>query len=136
MKSTTLLGFVSLACITTLSLCCQSALAGNPAHPEQAVSFKTDVRPLLDDYCLSCHVPGGKGYDKSGLDMRTYQSLLKGTKFGSIIKPGNAQDSTLIVLVEGRADPSISMPYGIKGGLSRDKIAVLRKWIDQGAKDN
>jgi len=103
---------------------------------ERPVSFKTDIRPLLDDYCLSCHVPGGKGYEKSGLDMRSYKSLMQGTRFGPIITPGNSQNSTLIVLVEGRADPSINMPYGIKGGLSKDKITLLRRWIDQGAKDN
>ena len=124
MKTATLAGAIALAFISL------------PALADKQVSFKADIRPVLDDYCMSCHVPGGKGYEKSGLDMRSYQSLMKGTKFGSIIKPGNAQDSTLVVLVEGRADPSISMPYGIKGGLSKDKIAVLRKWIDQGAKDN
>ncbi len=112
------------------------AFVSLPALAEQPVSFKSDIRPLLDDYCVSCHMPGGKGYEKSGLDMRSYAGLMKGTKFGSIIKPGNSEESTLIILVEGRADPSISMPYGIKGKLSREKIAVLRKWIDQGAKNN
>ncbi len=125
-----------LACAIASSLISLPALADKPARPEKAVSFKSDIRPILDDYCKSCHVPGGKGYEKSGLDMRSYDSLLKGTRFGSIIKPGNSEDSTLIVLVEGRADPSISMPYGVKGKLSSDKIALLRKWIDQGAKNN
>jgi hypothetical protein len=130
MKTGILAGAIALALFPL------QALADKPAHPPKEISFKADIRPVLDDYCMSCHVPGGKGYEKSGLDMRTYQSLMKGTKFGSIIKPGNSYDSTLIVLVEGRADPSISMPYGVKGSLSKDKIAVLRKWIDQGAKDN
>jgi len=131
MKTAILFSFIASALFSL------PALADQPAHPDKKeVSFKSDIRPLLDDYCMSCHVPGGKGYEKSGLDMRSYGSLMKGTKFGPIIKPGNSQDSTLIVLVEGRADPSISMPYGVKGSLSKDKIAILRKWIDQGAKDN
>lgn len=107
-----------------------------PALAQKEVSFKTDIRPLLDDYCISCHAPGGKGFEKSGLDMRSYQSLMTGTKFGAVIKPGNSVGSTLIMLVEGRANPAISMPYGIKGSLSKDKISVLKKWIDQGAKNN
>lgn len=123
----------SLATLTVLSLPIQAA---TPPSPESPVSFKKDVRPLLDDYCLSCHVPGGKGYEKSGFDLRSYAAVMKGTKFGPVVKAGNSQDSTLIVLVEGRADPSINMPYGIKGGLPREKILILRKWIDQGAKDN
>lgn len=130
MKTGILTGALALALFSL------PALAEKPAHVEKEISFKTDIRPVLDDYCMSCHVPGGKGFEKSGLDMRSYQSLMKGTKFGPIIKPGNSYDSTLIVLVEGRADPSISMPYGVKGSLSKDKIALLRKWIDQGAKNN
>jgi hypothetical protein len=124
MKSGIYLGAIALICFSL------------PALAQKDVSFKTDIRPLLDDYCINCHVPGGKGFEKSGLDMRSYKSLMTGTKFGPVIKPGNSVDSTLIMLVEGRANPAISMPYGIKGGLSKDKIAVLRKWIDQGAKNN
>ncbi|MBI3903954.1 MAG: hypothetical protein HY306_13595 [Nitrosomonadales bacterium] len=100
------------------------------------VSYKNDIRPLINDYCLSCHQPGGKGFEKSGLDMRTYQSLIKGTQYGPVIKPGDSISSTLIMLVEGRADPSIKMPYGINGSLSKDKIDLLKKWIDQGARNN
>lgn len=106
------------------------------AHAEKLVSFRADIRPILDDYCLSCHVPGGKGFEKSKLDLSSYQSLMKGTQFGPVIKPGDSQNSTLNMLVEGRADPSISMPYGIKGSLSPDKIKLLKRWVDQGAKDN
>lgn len=124
MKKSWLIGYAALAFFSL------------PASAQKEVSFKADIRPILDDYCVSCHVPGGKGYEKSGLDLRSYKGLMTGTKFGPVIKPGNSFDSTLIMLVEGRADPSISMPYGIKGGLSKDRIAILRKWIDQGAKDN
>jgi len=98
--------------------------------------FKNEVSPILHDYCLNCHQPGGKGYEKSGLDMSSYQSLMKGTKFGSVINPGNALTSILIQVVEGRVHASIKMPYGMNGGLAKDKIETLRKWVSQGAKDN
>ena len=106
------------------------------AFAEKEVSYKRDVFPIFQDYCLSCHMPGGKGYDKSGFDLRTYQSLMKGTKFGPIIQPGSSLTSTLNVLVSGHANPAVSMPYGIKGGLPMDKTAVLNKWVNQGAKNN
>ena len=124
MKVTTLLTTALLVAVST------AAEAGKP------VSFKADIRPVLDDYCLSCHVPGGKGFEKSKLDLSTYQSLMRGTQFGPVIKPGDSQNSTLNMLIEGRADPSISMPYGIKGSLSPDKVKLFRRWVDQGAKDN
>jgi hypothetical protein len=126
MKTGILLGGMVLA---VLSL---PAMGEKPKE----VSYKNDIRPLINDYCLSCHQPGGKGFEKSGLDMRTYQSLIKGTQYGAVIKPGDSFASTLIMLVEGRADPSIKMPYGINGSLSKDKIELLKKWVDQGAKNN
>ncbi len=99
-------------------------------------SYKKDVTPIIHDYCLNCHEPGGQGFDKSGLDMRTYQSLMKGTRFGSIIKPGDSFSSILIQVIEGRVHASIKMPYGMTGGLAKEKIGLLKKWVDQGAKDN
>ncbi len=107
-----------------------------PAAAQKAVSYKKDVQPLLDDYCVSCHVPGEKGFEKTRLDLRTYKGLMRGTKFGPIIKPGDSVGSTLIMLLEGRADPSISMPFGVRGNLTPEKLATFKRWIDQGAKDN
>ena len=100
-----------------------------PATTQPEVSFKNDISPIIHDYCLNCHEPGGKGYEKSGLDMRTYQSLMKGTKFGSVIKPGDSFTSILIQLVEGRAHAEIKMPFGMEGGLAKDKIGLLKKWV-------
>ena len=75
------------------------------------------------------------GYEKNGLDMRTYKSLMKGTKFGPVIKPGDSFTSAFIMAIEGRVHPSIKMPY-MSGGLSKDHIGVLKRWVDQGAKNN
>lgn len=107
-----------------------------PAHADEMVSYKADIHPIIHDYCLNCHEPGGKGYTASGLDMTSYDSLMKGTKFGSVIKPGDSFSSVLIQLVEGRAHPVIKMPYEINGGLSNKKVGLLKKWVDQGAKNN
>jgi hypothetical protein len=113
-----------------------SAQAATPAQGAGEVSYKNDVLPIIHDYCLNCHEPGGKGYEKSGLDMRTYQSLMKGTRFGSVIKPGDSFTSILTQVVEGRVHASIKMPLGMEGGLAKDKIGTLKKWVDQGAKNN
>lgn len=129
MKNMTLLGGAVLALLAFPVLAA-------PVQGQGDVSYKNDVFPILHDYCLSCHQPGGKGYKKSGLDMRTYESLMKGTKFGSVIKPGDSFTSIIIQVIEGRVHASIKMPFGMSGGLAKDKIAVLKKWVDQGAKDN
>lgn len=103
---------------------------------QSEISYKNDVLPIIHDYCLSCHQPGGKGYEKSGLNMTSYESLMKGTKFGAVIKPGDSFTSILIQVIEGRVHASIKMPFGMDGGLAKDKIEILKKWVNQGAKNN
>ena len=103
---------------------------------KKTVSYSQEVVPVLQKYCYECHLPGGQGEQASGLNMSSYESLMKGTKFGPVIKAGDSLSSTLAILVEGRADPSIKMPHGNRQGLSIEEIKTLRSWIDQGAKNN
>lgn len=102
---------------------------------QKEISYTAEVQPILKQYCMECHVEGGKGHEKSGLLMTNYESLMKGTKFGAIVKPGDSLTSVMIMLVEGRADPSIKMPHG-KESLPKEKIDLLKKWVEQGAKNN
>ena len=125
----------SLLCGAVVAVLSFSAAAAAAPGPK-AASYKADVSPILHDYCQSCHEPGGQGYEKSGLDMRTYQSLMKGTKFGSVVNPGNSFTSILIQVIEGRVHASIKMPYGMNGSLAKDKIELLKTWVNQGAKNN
>ena len=121
-----------LALITPLILTgCDSNEKSQPL-----VSYSKQVIPILQNHCLECHVPNTPGQQASGLDMSTHQSLMKGTKFGPVIKPNDSLSSTLVILVEGRADASIKMPHGDRPALSADEIKTLRQWIDQGATNN
>lgn len=103
---------------------------------EEAVSFSQGVRPVIDQNCLACHKEGGAGYEASGFSMETYEGLMKGTKFGPMVIAGDSIGSNMIVLMEGRADPSISMPHGDMDPVSKQDIETIRIWIDQGAKNN
>jgi hypothetical protein len=103
---------------------------------EKSVSFATQVKPILDANCLECHTPPmGTGYTASGLDLTTYDGLMKGTKFGPIIVPGNTLSSTLVILIEGKAHPTLRMPHG-KEPLQPAQIETIKRWIDQGAQNN
>jgi hypothetical protein len=103
---------------------------------EEAVSFAQDVKPILDQNCLSCHKEGAEGYEASGFSMVSYDDLMKGTKFGAMVIGGDSEGSNLVVLMEGRADPSISMPHGSMKKVASKDIKTIRLWIDQGAKNN
>ncbi len=103
---------------------------------EPTVSYSKDVQPIVQANCAECHTGEGAGIQTSGLDMSSYEGLMKGTKFGPVIVPGNSVSSTLILLIQGKADPSISMPHGAKGALNEADISTMVTWVDQGAKDN
>ena len=111
-----------------------SAACGKKEAP--TVSFSKEIRPILDARCMECHKLGGEGEQASGLSMENYATLMKGTKFGPVIKPGDALSSTLMILIDGRADPSINMPHGDREPLSADQIKLFETWIDQGANNN
>ncbi len=103
---------------------------------EQPVSFSADVKPIIDQNCLSCHRQGGQGYEASGFSMMSYEELMKGTQFGPMIIAGDSEGSNMLVLMEGRADKSISMPHGAMKPIAGSDIETIRAWIDQGAKNN
>ena len=117
----------------------------------QPASYNREVRPILQNNCLSCHSPGGEGYAASGFSVADYDSLMKGTKFGPVIVPGSSVSSTLVILIKHKGDPSINMPRPTRqalaehekslGGwkspmLAAEEIETIRDWIDAGAKNN
>jgi mono/diheme cytochrome c family protein len=108
----------------------------NPVCAASAVlSFREDVFPIFKGRCIECHQPGGQGYEKSGFDLTTYEGLMKGTKYGSMVVPGNPDISNLMWLLDWKASPELNMPHGKKQLSVCDRDAI-REWIRQGAKDN
>jgi hypothetical protein len=125
----------SLALITIGFLWILGQMWAPTALAKEPVSFKDDIFPIIQIRCTECHIPGGEGYEKSGLDMRSYEGIMKGTKFGSVVVPGDAFTSNLNVLVEGRASKEIQMPKHMKKLTSCD-VDLFRRWVNQGAKNN
>jgi len=127
-------GFKQLAkgAVLALALAPFSAPGVAAEHP---VTYSEDILPMIKIRCLECHQPGGTGYEKSGLDLSTYESLMKGTKYGPIVIPGNAFSSNLNVLVEGRAASKLRMPHNRKK-LTRCEIDAFRRWVNRGAKND
>ncbi|MBF0191916.1 MAG: hypothetical protein HQL99_12375 [Magnetococcales bacterium] len=108
------------------------AAATAPA-PAGRVTFSEDVFPILQNRCLECHKTGAPGVAFSGLNLENYEGLMRGTRFGPVVIPGNAMVSNLNVLVEGRA--GIRMPHNRKR-LTTCEIEILRNWVNQGAKND
>lgn len=122
--------------VKPLLMLCLSPIVIAGCGGEGVVSFARDVKPILDQNCMQCHQQGGKGQQASGFGMETYAELMKGTRYGPMIIAGDVEGSNLVVLMEGRADPSISMPHGQQKTISKQSIETIKLWIDQGAKNN
>jgi hypothetical protein len=116
---------VAVACLATLAGCERST-----------VSYANDVVPILDKYCKSCHVPGQPGYVVSGFELGSYETLMKGTQFGPVVLPGDALTSVLVMLIEGRVSPALKMPHGDAPAPTPEEVLVIRRWVEQGAKNN
>jgi Planctomycete cytochrome C len=99
------------------------------------MSYAEDIAPIFKGWCVSCHQPGGQGYEASGVDLRSYAGLMKGTKFGPVVDPRHPDGSTLIALIYGRTSPKIRMPFGHKP-LPDCLRNNIWEWIFEGAKDN
>ncbi len=106
-----------------------------PQTSQSKMSFKDDVMPILVGRCISCHQPNAQGTQASGLDLTNYASIMKGTKFGPMVIPGDPESSNLMLLLDWRAAPELRMPLG-KKQLSSDDRNAIRSWIREGAKDN
>jgi mono/diheme cytochrome c family protein len=106
-----------------------------PQTSQSKKSFKEDVMPIFVGRCVSCHKPGGEGQAKSGLDLTSYAGVMKGTKFGPMVIPGDPESSNLMLLLDWRASAELRMPHGMKQLNSCDRNDI-RAWIREGAKDN
>jgi mono/diheme cytochrome c family protein len=69
---------VGAACLTIVDVSTPSARL----CAAELQSFSEDILPIFRGRCASCHQSGGAGYEKSGLDLTTYEGLMKGTNFG------------------------------------------------------
>ncbi len=103
--------------------------ANKPQNPQ--VSFVRQVAPILVKKCLACH---GPRQPKSNYQVTSYQLLLQEGDFGSPpVVPGKPEESMLYLLIAEEDDPESWMP---KEGdrLPGEQIALIRRWIEQGAK--
>jgi hypothetical protein len=85
------------------------------------VDFVRDVQPILQQKCVVCH---GPKQQLSGLRLDDRDSAKR------VIQAGHSADSKLIAMVMG-ATGKVMPPVGAK--LTEEQIALLARWIDQGA---
>lgn len=101
-------------------------------HAEDAIEFNRDVRPILSEKCFACHGPDAKSREA---ELRLDQP---GSAFGekegrAAIRPGNPAQSELVHRITAHEDAERMPPAGAGKPLTDEEIALLKKWIEQGA---
>jgi hypothetical protein len=86
-----------------------------------AATYEASIGPLLQARCGSCH--GETGI--KGLNVTTYQSLMKGSESGAVVVPNDPQASLLVQKQSG------TLPHF--GQLTPEELDLLITWINAGA---
>ena len=112
--SSLLAGFFSLAATCTL----------NGQNKEPTPRFESQVLPILEVSCLSCH---DENAGQAGLVLTSRDNLLNGGDSGPAVIPGSSSQSLLFQKISSGAMPMNRAP------LDAADIRLIRNWIDSGA---
>ena len=94
------------------------------------VDYNTQVKPILNQKCISCH---GGVKKKGGFSLLFREEALSPTESGKpAIIPGDAANSDMIRRLHLK-DPEERMPYK-EEPLTEEEISILTRWVDEGAK--
>lgn len=104
--------------------------AARAQGPKGPVSFINDVAPILQKNCFACHDAKKK---KGKLEMTSWESFRKGGSKDDPIVPGKSKDSLLIDVLTSKGKDRMPPP-DLGDALKPEQIAVIAKWIDEGAK--
>src|SRR5207248_763297 len=100
---------------------------------EPALDFDRDVRPILAENCFTCH-----GFDPNkrmaSLRLDQPEVALKPLPSGkTALVPGKPNDSELVARITAK-DDSRMPPDGSGKNLTDAQVAVLIRWVEQGAR--
>lgn len=91
------------------------------------VSYVNQVMPIIEAKCIKCH---GVETKKEGLDLRTYNDLMAGSRNGPVLTPGDADNSLLVQLIQRGKMPN----RGPK--VTPEELQLIMDWVNQGALNN
>jgi hypothetical protein len=112
-----------------LFVCLILIVLAHCARGADAVEYARDVEPLLATHCYACH---GNKEQRSGLRLDSVAAILRGGNRGPAVVAGKSSESRLVQALSGGEDLP-RMPLK-KPPLSEPQVALIRTWIDQGAK--
>src|SRR5262245_14670564 len=107
----------------------EQAIKVVPLDRKTPVVYEKEIEPILVNKCAFCH----SGNIKEGkLDLSSYETMMRGGKRGPAIVPNKGAESPLYKLAAKAVRPF--MPPKSEEPLTPEELALIKLWIDQGAK--
>jgi hypothetical protein len=116
----------ALMTVAVLTYCWTVLPVATAAEP---VRYSTQVAPLLQKYCVSCH---SRVDAQNGLSLQAPDDILKGSENGPVLNESAADKSRLLEVLVSAGDDH--MPPADEAQLSKDELAVLTQWLHEGGK--
>jgi uncharacterized membrane protein len=106
-----------------------SADPSTAPHPERpvAVSFAEQIQPIFEARCVECH---GEESTELGLRLDSYEGVMAGSDYGTIVEVGDAAGSLIIDMIESGDMPEDGDP------VLPEELELIKTWISEGAENN
>lgn len=134
-RSSGLFGLAALVCfLSILSSCNQNSTLSAEAKSGE-LDYNFHIRPILSDKCFACHGPDSE-QRQAGLRLDTEEgafAALKESPGKYAFVPGHPEQSEVSLRIHSEDSTELMPPPESNLKLSAEEIALIDKWIEQGA---
>ena len=98
------------------------------------VSYSRNIQPIFDQNCISCHPNSGNLNLTASNSYNELVNVTASAYQGTLVIPGDSENSILYKKIDGSNTYGSNMPLG--RSLPANQIAMIKRWIDEGAQNN
>ena len=98
----------------------------------QSIDFQREIRPILSDNCFQCHGPDS-GTRMAGLRLDLKDTVFESRPHGAAVVPKQPEASLLYQRISAPTAARRMPPESSHKSLTPQQIALLKRWIEQGA---
>jgi hypothetical protein len=116
----------ALLTVSVLTYCLPFSLVATAA---ESVRYSTQIAPLLQKYCVSCH---SRVDAQNGLSLQAPDDIQKGSENGPVLDETTAAKSRLLEVLVSTGDDH--MPPADEAQPTKEELAILTQWLHEGGK--
>ena len=110
-----------------------AGISGARAVAEEKVDFEKDVLPILEGACFKCHSAQAKKV-KGEIRLDDVAAIRAKSRTNNLVFPRKPEKSLLVKVISlPEGDDEVMPPPDKAKPLAAEQVALIRKWIEQGA---